>query len=107
MKIARSFVGTFMSALEMQGLSLTLLLVDEPLLKLIGETWDPGHLSWGIWRNPIRADHGSRAPVERPFLTSQAFSSSHVTVEELVSGSSPGMPPPPSLVYSRYSVLAF
>nr|KAF6468226.1 triokinase and FMN cyclase [Rousettus aegyptiacus] len=34
-KIARSFVGTFMSALEMQGLSLTLLLVDEPLLKLI------------------------------------------------------------------------
>lgn len=47
MKIARSFVGTFMSALEMQGLSLTLLLVDEPLLKLIGETWDLGHLSRG------------------------------------------------------------
>ncbi|XP_011366895.1 triokinase/FMN cyclase [Pteropus vampyrus] len=34
-KIARSLVGTFMSALEMPGLSLTLLLVDEPLLKLI------------------------------------------------------------------------
>lgn len=39
MKIARALVGTFMSALEMPGLSLTLLLVDEPLLKLIGETW--------------------------------------------------------------------
>ncbi|XP_055988034.1 triokinase/FMN cyclase isoform X1 [Sorex fumeus] len=34
-KIARALVGTFMSALEMQGVSLTLLLVDEPLLKLI------------------------------------------------------------------------
>lgn len=34
-KIARALVGTFMSALEMPGLSLTLLLVDEPLLKLI------------------------------------------------------------------------
>lgn len=38
-KIARALVGTFMSALEMPGVSLTLLLVDEPLLKLIGETW--------------------------------------------------------------------
>lgn len=37
-KVARALVGTFMSALEMPGLSLTLLLVDEPLLKLIGET---------------------------------------------------------------------
>ncbi|KAB0390275.1 hypothetical protein E2I00_001136 [Balaenoptera physalus] len=35
-KIARALVGTFMSALEMPGISLTLLLVDEPLLKLIG-----------------------------------------------------------------------
>uniref|UniRef100_A0A4X1VLU0 Triokinase/FMN cyclase n=1 Tax=Sus scrofa TaxID=9823 RepID=A0A4X1VLU0_PIG len=34
-KIARALVGTFMSALEMPGVSLTLLLVDEPLLKLI------------------------------------------------------------------------
>lgn len=39
MKIARALVGTFMTALEMPGISLTLLLVDEPLLKLIGETW--------------------------------------------------------------------
>lgn len=36
-KIARAMVGTFMSALEMPGVSLTLLLVDEPLLKLIGK----------------------------------------------------------------------
>ncbi|XP_029063301.1 triokinase/FMN cyclase isoform X2 [Monodon monoceros] len=35
-KIARALVGTFMSALDMPGISLTLLLVDEPLLKLIG-----------------------------------------------------------------------
>ena len=41
-KIARALVGTFMSALEMPGISLTLLLVDEPLLKLIGETWKLG-----------------------------------------------------------------
>ncbi|XP_026945712.1 triokinase/FMN cyclase isoform X1 [Sagmatias obliquidens] len=34
-KIARALVGTFMSALDMPGISLTLLLVDEPLLKLI------------------------------------------------------------------------
>ncbi|KAM6159426.1 triokinase/FMN cyclase [Rhynchocyon petersi] len=34
-KIARALVGTFMSALEMPGVSITLLLVDEPLLKLI------------------------------------------------------------------------
>lgn len=33
--VARALVGTFMSALEMPGVSLTLLLVDEPLLKLI------------------------------------------------------------------------
>lgn len=34
-KVARALVGTFMSALEMSGVSLTLLLVDGPLLKLI------------------------------------------------------------------------
>ncbi|XP_015333523.1 triokinase/FMN cyclase isoform X2 [Marmota marmota marmota] len=34
-KITRALVGTFMSALEMPGISITLLLVDEPLLKLI------------------------------------------------------------------------
>ena len=36
-KGARALVGTFMSALEMSGVSLTLLLVDDPLLKLIGK----------------------------------------------------------------------
>lgn len=41
-KIARALVGTFMSALEMPGVSLTLLLVDEPLLRLIdAETTAP------------------------------------------------------------------
>lgn len=35
MKIARALVGTFMSALEMPGVSLTLLQVDDPLLTLI------------------------------------------------------------------------
>ncbi|XP_051820162.1 triokinase/FMN cyclase [Antechinus flavipes] len=34
-KIARALVGTFMSALEMAGISLTLLLADDALLKLI------------------------------------------------------------------------
>jgi dihydroxyacetone kinase len=41
-KVARALVGTFMSALEMPGISLTLLLVDDPLLKLIGKTWNHG-----------------------------------------------------------------
>lgn len=36
-KVARALVGTFMSALEMSGVSLTLMLVDNPLLKLIGK----------------------------------------------------------------------
>lgn len=44
-KVARALVGTFMSALEMPGLSLTLLLVDESRLKLIGETYSLGHPS--------------------------------------------------------------
>lgn len=35
--IARVFVGSFMTALEMAGVSLTLLLVDDELLTLIGE----------------------------------------------------------------------
>ncbi|XP_021491728.1 triokinase/FMN cyclase [Meriones unguiculatus] len=34
-QVARALVGTFMSALEMPGVSLTLMLVDEPMLKLI------------------------------------------------------------------------
>lgn len=37
-KVARALVGTFMSALEMRGVSLTMMLVDEPLLKLVGES---------------------------------------------------------------------
>lgn len=35
--IARALVGSFMTALEMAGVSLTLMLVDEELVRLIGE----------------------------------------------------------------------
>lgn len=54
MKVARALVGTFMSSLEMPGVSLTLLLVDESLLKLIGETLSLGHPSQGpgSWKEP-------------------------------------------------------
>lgn len=55
-KIARALVGTFMSALEMPGISLTLLLVDEPLLKLIGETWKLGSSKPGLL--VARRSHG-------------------------------------------------
>uniref|UniRef100_A0A8C3U4J0 Triokinase/FMN cyclase n=1 Tax=Catharus ustulatus TaxID=91951 RepID=A0A8C3U4J0_CATUS len=36
-RIARALVGSFMTALEMAGVSLTLMLVDEELVRLIGE----------------------------------------------------------------------
>lgn len=51
-QIARALVGTFMSALEMPGVSLTLMLVDEPVLKLIGETWILEALLEGIITHP-------------------------------------------------------
>lgn len=65
-KVARALVGTFMSALEMPGVSLTLLLVDEPLLKLIdAETtaaaWPHTAKVSVTGRNRIRA-----APTEPP-----------------------------------------
>lgn len=73
-KIARALVGTFMSALEMPGISLTLLLVDEPLLKLIGETWKLGSSKPGVL--VARRSHGgvrgdtlsglTMTPVEKP-----------------------------------------
>lgn len=74
MKIARALVGTFMSALEMPGISLTLLLVDEPLLKLIGETWKlgsskPGHNHGGLGETPSGLTMTS---VETPFVASPA-----------------------------------
>lgn len=59
MKIARALVGTFMSALEMPGVSLTLLLADEPLLKLIGKTWPqvlqgrPSALTMTVWPSQL------------------------------------------------------
>lgn len=40
-RIARALVGSFMTALEMAGVSLTLLLVDDKLLRLIGESLGP------------------------------------------------------------------
>lgn len=51
-KIARALVGTFMSALEMAGISLTLLLADDALLKLIGEGAQgqgPEGLNLSLW----------------------------------------------------------
>uniref|UniRef100_A0A8C4KJN6 Triokinase/FMN cyclase n=1 Tax=Dromaius novaehollandiae TaxID=8790 RepID=A0A8C4KJN6_DRONO len=44
--VARALVGSFMTALEMAGVSLTLLLVDEELLRLIGERSQAG--MWGV-----------------------------------------------------------
>uniref|UniRef100_A0A481D2Y6 Triokinase/FMN cyclase n=1 Tax=Sus scrofa TaxID=9823 RepID=A0A481D2Y6_PIG len=64
-KIARALVGTFMSALEMPGVSLTLLLVDEPLLKLDAET------TAAAWPNVAKVSVTGRkrsraAPAEPP-----------------------------------------
>lgn len=53
--IARALVGSFMTALEMAGISLTLLLVDEELLRLIGERLQLGEVAWdhgGVWGGP-------------------------------------------------------
>nr|XP_044606187.1 triokinase/FMN cyclase isoform X2 [Equus asinus] len=71
-KIARALVGIFMSALEMPGISLTLLLVDEPLLKLID-----AETSASAWPNvakvPVTGRKRSRAaptePLEAPEST--------------------------------------
>lgn len=65
-KVARALVGTFMSALEMRGVSLTLMLVDEPLLKLIdaettAKAWPHMAKVSVTGRNRIRA-----APIEPP-----------------------------------------
>lgn len=82
MKIARALVGTFMSALEMPGISLTLLLVDEPLLKLIGETWKLGSSKPGLLL--ARRSHRGLGEtssgltvtsIETLFVVSPAFSS--------------------------------
>uniref|UniRef100_A0A8C9FSB8 Triokinase and FMN cyclase n=1 Tax=Pavo cristatus TaxID=9049 RepID=A0A8C9FSB8_PAVCR len=53
--IARALVGSFMTALEMAGISLTLLLVDEELLRLIGERPQHGEVAWdhgNVWGGP-------------------------------------------------------
>ena len=48
-RIARALVGSFMTALEMAGVSLTLLLADEELVGLIGERppAGPRRVGWG------------------------------------------------------------
>lgn len=65
-KIARALVGTFMSALEMPGVSLTLLLVDEPLLSLIDA--ETTAAAWPrVPRASVTAKKQSRpAPAEPP-----------------------------------------
>ncbi|XP_028916646.1 triokinase/FMN cyclase [Ornithorhynchus anatinus] len=65
-KIARALVGTFMSALEMAGISLTLLLVDDPLLKLIDA--ETTAAAWpNVAKVPVSGRQRSRAaPAERP-----------------------------------------
>lgn len=65
-KIARALVGTFMSALEMPGVSLTLLLVDEPLLKLIDA--ETTAAAWpNVARVPVSGRKRSRpAPMDPP-----------------------------------------
>lgn len=51
-KVERALVGTFMSALEMRGVSLTLMLVDEAVLKLIGESGTLEALLGGVIIHP-------------------------------------------------------
>ncbi|EHB02076.1 Bifunctional ATP-dependent dihydroxyacetone kinase/FAD-AMP lyase (cyclizing), partial [Heterocephalus glaber] len=68
-KIARALVGTFMSALEMPGVSLTLLLADEPLLKLIdadttAAAWP--HMARASVTGRTRSRAAPTAPPEAP-----------------------------------------
>ncbi|XP_074087445.1 triokinase/FMN cyclase [Macrotis lagotis] len=65
-KIARALVGTFMSALEMAGISLTVLLVDDALLTLIDAETTAS--AWPrIARVPVTGRPRSRAaPTEKP-----------------------------------------
>ncbi|XP_070283330.1 triokinase/FMN cyclase isoform X1 [Myotis yumanensis] len=67
-RVARALVGTFMSALEMPGFSLTLLLVDESLLKLID-----AETTASAWPNmpkvPVTGRKRTRAAPSRPSET--------------------------------------
>ncbi|KAM5247277.1 triokinase/FMN cyclase [Ctenodactylus gundi] len=64
-KIARALVGTFMSALEMPGVSLTLLLVDRPLLELIDA--DTTAAAWpNVPRVSVTGQKRSRAAPAEP-----------------------------------------
>uniref|UniRef100_A0A452FQE9 Triokinase/FMN cyclase n=1 Tax=Capra hircus TaxID=9925 RepID=A0A452FQE9_CAPHI len=82
-KIARALVGTFMSALEMPGISLTLLLVDEPLLKLIdaettASAWPNMAKVWVTGRKRSRA--APTEPLAAPDSTAAAGRASKQTV---------------------------
>lgn len=82
-KIARALVGTFMSALEMPGISLTLLLVDEPLLKLIdaettASAWPNMAKVWVTGRKRSRA--APTEPLAAPDSTAAAGAASKQTV---------------------------
>nr|XP_025041378.1 triokinase/FMN cyclase isoform X3 [Pelodiscus sinensis] len=65
-RIARALVGTFMTALEMSGVSLTLLLADDALLRLIDA--DTTAVAWpNLARAPVTGrDRVRAAPEEGP-----------------------------------------
>ncbi|XP_037694189.1 triokinase/FMN cyclase isoform X2 [Choloepus didactylus] len=71
-KIARALVGTFMSALEMPGVSLTFMLVDEPLLDLIDA--ETTAAAWpNVAKVPVTGRKRSRAaPAEPPEVPDSA-----------------------------------
>ncbi|XP_047373055.1 triokinase/FMN cyclase [Sciurus carolinensis] len=82
-KIARALVGTFMSALEMPGISLTLLLVDESLLKLID-----AETTAAAWPNVAKVSVTGRkrsraAPIE-PKETHEATTVGGVASKQMV-----------------------
>ncbi|XP_055271774.1 triokinase/FMN cyclase isoform X1 [Moschus berezovskii] len=82
-KIARALVGTFMSALEMPGISLTLLLVDEPLLELIdaettASAWPNVARVWVTGRKRSRA--APTEPLVAPDSTTAAGAASRQMV---------------------------
>lgn len=82
-KIARALVGTFMSALEMPGISLTLLLVDEPLLKLID-----AETTASAWPNvakvPVTGRKRSRAAPAEPLEASVSTTAGGLTSKRVV-----------------------
>ncbi|XP_045430015.1 triokinase/FMN cyclase isoform X2 [Pipistrellus kuhlii] len=82
-KVARALVGTFMSALEMPGLSLTLLLVDESRLKLIdaettASAWP--HMPKVSVTGQKRIRPAPAHPTEAPDITVEGLSSKRMVL---------------------------